>query len=87
MQRMSRLKSEIARWRDIQTRINDAIELAELGDESMESELTAEAETLHTLVEKMSFEALMSGKYDNQDAIFSIHAGAGGWRSFALNFH
>ena len=78
MQRLSRLKEEIARWRNVQGRINDAIELAELADDSMADDLNAEGESLRQVVDQMTFEALMSGKYDNEDAIFSIHAGAGG---------
>lgn len=78
MQRLSRLKEEIARWRNVQGRINDAIELAELADDSMVDDLNAEGESLRQVVDQMTFEALMSGKYDNEDAIFSIHAGAGG---------
>jgi peptide chain release factor 2 len=78
MQRLSRLKGEVARWRDVQNRIKDALELAELADESMEADLTAEVEAIKGVVDHMSFEAMMSGKYDNEDAILSIHAGAGG---------
>jgi peptide chain release factor 2 len=78
MQRLSRLNAEIARWREVQGRIKDAIELAEMADDSMTDDLNAEAESLREIVDKMTFEALMSGKYDSEDAIFSIHAGAGG---------
>jgi len=78
MQRLSRLNEEIARWREVQGRINDAIELAEMDDESMTDDLNVEVESLREIVDKMTFEALMSGKYDDEDAIFSIHAGAGG---------
>jgi peptide chain release factor 2 len=78
MQRLSRLKNEISHWRDVQARIKDTIELAEIADDSMAADLTAETEALHEIVEKMNFEALLSGKFDNENAIFSIHAGAGG---------
>jgi peptide chain release factor 2 len=81
MQRLSRLKNEISRWRDVQGRINDTLELAELGDDSIADDLKAEAEALRKVVDKMTFEALMSGKYDNEDALLSIHAGAGGTES------
>jgi len=81
MQRLSRLKNEITRWREVQGRINDALELAQLGDDSIAADLTAEAESLRKVVDKMTFEALMSGKYDTEDAILSIHAGAGGTES------
>ena len=75
---MSRLKGEAARWREIQSRINDALELAEMADESLTADLTTEVEALHKIVDKLTFEALMSGKYDADNAIFSIHARAGG---------
>jgi peptide chain release factor 2 len=81
MQRLSRLKNEIAHWREVQGRINDALELAQLGDDSIADDLSAEVEALRKVVDKMTFEALMSGKYDNEDALLSIHAGAGGTES------
>ncbi len=81
MQKLSRLKEEIARWRGVQSRISDALELVELADDSMADDLTAEVNDLQSTVEKLTFEALMSGKYDNENAIFSIHAGAGGTES------
>jgi len=89
MQRISRLKAEVSHWREIQGRINDAIELAELADDSMAADLTAEVEALQHIVNELNFQALMSGKYDNEDAILSIHAGAGGteaqdWASMLL---
>jgi peptide chain release factor 2 len=81
MQRLSRLKNEVARWREIQSRINDAHELASLDDESLADELTGEVDALQKSVDQLSFEAMMSGKYDNEDCILSIHAGAGGTES------
>lgn len=78
MQRLSRLREEIAYWRGIQTRINDTLELAELGDESLSSDLTAETNALKEIVDKLVFESMMSGKYDSENALLSIHARAGG---------
>lgn len=81
MQRLSRLKEEAALWEDVSSRIKDALELAELEDESLEAELTTEVDSLAEVVHKLNFEAMMSGKYDQEDAILSIHAGAGGTES------
>src|SRR5690606_41729903 len=61
-----------------QQRINDAIELAELDDDSIADELRAETETLEAEVDRLSFLAKLSGKYDAEDAYLAIHAGAGG---------
>ncbi len=81
MQRLSRLKEEAALWEGVSSRIKDALELAELKDESLEAELTTEVDSLAEVVHKLNFEAMMSGKYDQEDAILSIHAGAGGTES------
>jgi len=81
MQRLSRLKEEAALWEGVSSRIKDALELAELEDESLEAELTTEVDSLAEVVHKLNFEAMMSGKYDQEDAILSIHAGAGGTES------
>jgi peptide chain release factor 2 len=81
MQKLSRLKEEIAKWRGIQARIKDALELVEIADDSMTADLTAEVEAISKEVEHFNFEALMSGKYDDENAILSVHSGAGGTES------
>jgi peptide chain release factor 2 len=81
MRQMSRLKEEVESWNKIKTRIDDALELASLDDESLAAELQTEVDALDKTVGKLSFEAMMSGKYDREDAILSIHAGAGGTES------
>lgn len=78
MQQLSKLNSLVQRWRQVSDRINDAIELIEIADEDMHEELERETESLTELVTAMSFQAMLSGEYDSEDAIFSIHAGAGG---------
>ncbi|MCB9459564.1 MAG: peptide chain release factor 2 [Anaerolineaceae bacterium] len=77
MQKMSRLKSQVEKWLKIRQRTNDALELAEL-DDSMLDELTAEANALTEELDKLSLQAMLSGEYDDENAILSIHAGAGG---------
>lgn len=78
MQQMSRLKSQVERWRSVHQRIADALELAEMGDDSLIEEITQETAELSVLVEKMSLQAMLSGSHDEEDAILAIHAGAGG---------
>ncbi len=78
MQEISRLKSEVDTWNSILLRLNDAIELAELNDESLENELSRETNELEHAVERMSLQTMLSGPYDNENAILAIHAGAGG---------
>lgn len=61
--------------------VNDAEEIIELADESDESlfaEIDAELRDVEKSIEEMRLKALLSGKYDNLNAILTLHAGAGG---------
>jgi len=78
MRQLSRLRNEVSRWRDVAHQIEESLELAELGDDSLLDDLTAETEQLERTVEQLSFHALLSGPYDSEDALLAIHAGAGG---------
>lgn len=81
MQRLAALREEINEWQGLQARLNDALELAQLDDESLAEDLRREVEALQKIVDQRVFEAMMSGKYDRENAIVSIHAGAGGTES------
>lgn len=78
MQQLSKLKALVDKWRALDLRIADALELAEIADADMQEELAGETAALQEIVEAMSLQAMLSGDYDNEDAIFAIHAGAGG---------
>lgn len=78
MQRISELRAEIERWEGLQRRIQDTLELTEMGDDSLYDDLLKETEELRHVVEQFSFTAMMNGKYDGENAILSLHAGAGG---------
>jgi len=78
MRQMSRLRRQIDGWAGLRQRIQDAIELAELGDDSLQSEIERETNEIESEVDRREFRALFAGEYDNDNAILSIHAGAGG---------
>ncbi len=59
-------------------RLEDALELAQMGDEALREELEPEAEALEKEVERREFRAMLSGRYDRGDALLTINAGAGG---------
>ncbi len=79
-------------WRTLNRRIQDALELAHLGDESLRAELEAEVSAIEAETEKRAFAAMLFGKYDHDDAILAIHAGAGGtdsqdWAAMLLRMY
>lgn len=78
MRQLARLREEVQRWNGIAQQIDDALELAALGDEEMYAELAAETDRLAGIVAQMEFQALLSGPYDAEDAVLAIYAGAGG---------
>ncbi|MFO7942727.1 MAG: peptide chain release factor 2 [Anaerolineales bacterium] len=78
MKTLSDLEEEIDAWKDIQGRIEDALELADLEDDSIKEELKKETQAIQKEVEKREFKAMLSGQYDQGDALLAIHAGAGG---------
>ena len=78
MKQYNTVKSEIDSWRGFTSRLEETLELTGLADESLRAELEAEVAAIETELEKRSFTAMLSGKYDHDSAILAIHAGAGG---------
>ncbi len=78
MRRLARLKDNIAVWQGTYQRIQDALELAEMGDADIAADLETEAQQLAATVNQLTFRAKMGGKYDDECAYLAIHAGAGG---------
>ena len=77
MKRLNALKGEVEGWEALARRAEEALELAELGDESLAEELAAEAEAIASEVEQRELAAMLSGPYDGHNALLAIHAGAG----------
>lgn len=76
--KLSGLKQRITPWRELEEKLKDALELAEMGDESLSSELESQLESAESTYAKLRRELLFSGKYDDHDAILRITAGVGG---------
>ena len=74
----AKLRDEVDGWRAFRRQIRDALELARLDDPSLRAELEVEVAAIEQEVETRSFTAMLSGRYDDDDAILAIHAGAGG---------
>ncbi|NLH13329.1 MAG: peptide chain release factor 2 [Firmicutes bacterium] len=85
LKRLSSLRSRIQRWQGPRQRLDDLMVLAELASEeqsdSVLSEIESEAAELSKDIEKLQLQTLLSGEYDRNGAILSIHPGAGGTES------
>ena len=78
MRELTRLRRQVAIWERVSRRLEDALELAALDDESLLDGMQQELNALEEVVDRLQFQALFSGRYDDQDALLAIHAGAGG---------
>jgi peptide chain release factor 2 len=80
--RLSGLQSELERITGLRNRLEDLEVLVELGQEEADPDSLAEAETelvrLRGAVESLEVRTLLSGEYDERDALISIRSGAGG---------
>ena len=76
------LRDEIDTWRSLVQRVDDLVELADLaadsGDETMAAGLDTEYTALGREYDRLRTSLLFSGAYDENDAILTITAGAGG---------
>jgi peptide chain release factor 2 len=78
MQRLANLKEEVTRWNSLSQRIQETLDFAALNDESLRGELETETRALEREIERVEFLLLFSRPRDREDAILSLHAGAGG---------
>ena len=80
--RLSTLQSELERITGLRQRLDDVEILVQLGQEEGDADSMTEAETelgkLHAQVESLEVRTLLSGEYDERDALMSIRSGAGG---------
>ena len=82
MQKIKGLRDKIARYRELKSLWDDLKTLVELAieedDESVLDEVKTNYKKLTSDLENMKLETLLSGKYDKNNAIITLHAGAGG---------
>ena len=81
-QELAALKGGVDTYRDLMAKYEDAETLYEMGieesDPSMEGDIRAELTLIADGLETLQLEVLLSGEYDANDAILTLHAGAGG---------
>ncbi len=82
LQRMKQLRDKLESQAGRRTAWDDLMVLCEMGneeeDESLIPELESEFEALMTNLEAAKLQTLLTGQYDNNNAILTFHAGAGG---------
>jgi peptide chain release factor 2 len=78
MKRITALTSVIGEWKSIAAQIDDLAALAEMDDGSLTDEITAQVEAMEPMLAAKETELLLSGEYDDNNAVLAIHAGAGG---------
>jgi len=79
---MGDLKSEVDKWRGLERKVEELVELSQLAaddeESSLNEEIIAETEKLLTRFEELEFELLLAGPYEKGSAFLAVHAGAGG---------
>jgi len=85
MRTLNGKKSLVAAWKSMQSEAQDLLSMVELAmaedDGSVEEDLTSETSALLARFEKQETGLLLSGEYDDRNALLALHAGAGGTES------
>ena len=83
--KMKRMQMKIENYEKLQEELQNLIELnvlvLEAREEELEKEILKDTEKLEKRIEKLELETLLSGKYDANSAIITLHPGAGGTES------
>ena len=85
LSRIKQLKSKCTEFHNVELEITNLQELTELieiePDEELIKEILKNTKKLEKNLEKLELTTLLSGKYNNNNAIVTIHPGAGGTES------
>jgi peptide chain release factor 2 len=76
--RLSHVRADLARLEALRTRVDDLAAAVELGDEELLGEALGDLPTLRRDIEALEVRTLLSGEYDERDALITINAGTGG---------
>ncbi len=95
-QKTSRLKSKVEKYEKLQSLYEDTLVLIEMADEegdlSMLDEIVSSVDEALESLEEQRLSTLLIGEYDNNNAILTFHAGAGGteaqdWASMLVRMY
>ena len=78
-------KNKVNKYKEILGELENTLELIELveieQDEALESEIISDLKKISKEIENFELQTLLSGKYDANNAILTLHPGAGGTES------
>ena len=80
-QEAKRVKDKIDKFKNLNERIDDVEVLKELmeeNDEETAKEIISEVKALSKEIDALKIETILSGEYDRNDAILTLHTGVGG---------
>lgn len=81
LKQINEIKSKVESYKKVESSLKNIIEmnsiLQEENEESLEIELTNSIKQIEEEIEKIEINTLLSGKYDINNAILTIHPGAG----------
>ena len=82
LKQINSLKGKIETYKKVEKELNNLLEMNELvqlePDEEIEKEILKNTISIEKQIEKLEITTLLSGKYDSNNAIVTIHPGAGG---------
>ena len=95
-QELNDVKISVDKYKALLAKYDDVQVMWEIGmedkDESVETDVRADMDAIDKALEELQLEVLLSGKYDANNAILTLHAGAGGteaqdWTSMLLRMY
>jgi peptide chain release factor 2 len=78
MKKIASLERDIDAWQSVENEIDALTSLLELDDGSLTDEISTQLEALEKDLSRKEIDLLLSGEYDEGNALLTIHAGAGG---------
>ena len=85
MRRLAALKSDVDTWREQEDNLATLIGLIDIalqeGTDDLAENIATEANKVEARLNDLEFNLMLSGPYDDHDAILALHAGAGGVES------
>ena len=96
MRKMATLKTEVDEWRGLDEKVTSLTDLVELAMEEKDNSLLEtfvdEVAEIQSTLDDLEFKLVLSGPYDNRNAIIALHSGAGGvesqdWTSMLMRMY